>query len=231
MFPVLLYRNRKYWWVGVVANLFLSLCVIVSIMLFVFSCITAECIVDGASMVPTYNADSKSDNDIVYVNKYDNDYEFGDIVVVSVEGGSPIIKRVIGVGGDVVDIVHTLDGYKLEINGTIIEEDYINYKNDVTDPDLKNGMKEYYNAFRGNMRDRFPELFNEQGKLVVPDNEFLVFGDNRHVSQDSVHYGTFERQELIGTVEWSLYSGESKFAFYCDYILTGKFFTTIANCF
>ena len=230
LFRIYQFNSNSKWWVNSIANILVSFCLVVAIMLFVFSCITAECIVVGASMVPTYNADPKADNDIVFVNKFDNDYSRGDIVVIKMDNADSIIKRVIAVGGDVIDIVYTDFGYKLEINGEIFDEDYIYYKYD-KDILMQNGMKDYFVLFNGDMKVNFPELFNEQGKIVVPDNEYFVLGDNRHESKDSMYYGTFKAEDFIGTVESSLYSGESKFMFYVDYIVKGKIFTSIANCF
>lgn len=230
-FSVLQFKTNKFWWMPCISNIFVSLCFVVALILFVFSSITTECVVVGASMVPTYNADKKADNDIVFVNKYDNDYEFGDIVVVNLNNADPIIKRVIAVGGDVVDIVLTESGYKLEINGKIIEEEYLNYKYNVSDVILQNGMREYFILFHGDMKVNFAEYYNEQGKFVVPDGEYFVLGDNRHESKDSMYYGTFTCDEIIGTVEYSLRAGKNKFAFYVDYVVHGKFFDSIANCF
>lgn len=213
------------------ANFFLVVCFILATILITFSSVMTECVVVGASMVPTYNSDPKADNDIVFVNKYDSDYEFGDIVVIDIDNSSPIIKRVIGVGGDVIDIVATDWGFKLEINGKIVDEDYINYKYNVTDINEQNGMKDYYKMFVGDTKIQFPELFREDGKMVVPENEYFVLGDNRHESKDSMYYGTFERDDIVGTVEHSLGGNESKFLFYCNYIFRGKFIKTIGNCF
>ncbi len=231
IFRVFDFNNNKLWWVNVIANLFLSLCLVIALMLFLFSCLTTECVVVGASMVPTYNADDKAGNDIVFVNKFDNSYEFGDIVVVKLANSEPIIKRVIGVGGDIIDIVLTDWGYKLEINGKIIEEDYINYKYDSSSIIEQNGMKDYYIMFSGDMKVNYAELFNAEGKLVVPEGEYFVLGDNRHESKDSMYYGTFAKEDIIGTVEHSLYRGKDKFLFYVEYISRGKIFSTIANCF
>lgn len=230
-FKVFQFNKNNLWWVSVVANLFLTLCFLIAIMLFVFSCLTSECIVVGASMVPTYNADDKAGNDIVFVNKFDNDYEYGDIVVVNMSNADPIIKRVIGVGGDVIDVVLTEGGYKLEINGKIIEETYINYRYDISDVIDQNGMKDYYIMITGDMRVNYPELFNSEGKLVVPDGEFFVLGDNRHESKDSMYYGTFKQKDIIGTVEHTLYRGQNKFSFYVKYLCGGKILSTILNCF
>ena len=215
----------------VIGNIFFCFSFVIAIALIFFSSVTSECIVVGSSMVPTYNADDKAGNDIVFVNKYDDDYERGDVVVIELPNAEPIIKRVIGVGGDIIDIVLTADGYKLEINGKIIEEDYINYKYDESHIVDQNGMKDYYIMFTGDTRINYPELFNAEGKMVIPEGEYFVLGDNRHESKDSMYYGTFEKEDIIGTVEHSLKNGKGKFRFYVNYICSGKIFSTIANCF
>ena len=207
------------------------LCIIVASALLMFSSVTIECEVVGKSMVPTYNADSHSPQDIVYVNKFMTDYRHGDIVVIDVGDGDPIIKRVIGVAGDIVDVVYIPEvGYKLEINGKIIEEEYVNYNYNISNLTLQNGIGETYQNFHGHLKDTFPELFMN-GKLVVPNGQVFVLGDNRHDSKDSTYYGTFKCSQLMGTVEDVRKGNSSELAFYFKYIWEGKFFQTLSNCF
>jgi len=215
--------------VAPIANLFLCLSLVVASILILFSCVTSECVVVGSSMVPTYNADDKSDNDIVFVNKLDRNFQFLDVVVIEIDNSDPIIKRIIGVGGDVIDVVLCVDGYKLEINGKIISEPYLNFKYDVESPISQNGMDEYYDMLKKDLPKRFPHLINEEGKLVVPEGQYFVLGDNRHDSKDSMYYGTFSKNDLMGSVEWCLKSGKGKGHFYFDYVFKGGFFKTLLN--
>lgn len=225
--------------IGFLGNLFFTYCIIVALVLIFFSSVTIECAVVGESMKPTYNFDIKKGNDIVFVNTKDRDFYFGDIVVVDIENRSdPIIKRVIGIGGDIIDVVvGNGDKYHLEVNGQIIEETYINleynenklkYKDDFT------GMRECRDNF-DSLQLSHPELFitegRNAGKVLVPDGCVFVLGDNRHNSQDSTHYGVFSEDQIRGTVERELMAGDSKFAFYWSYVVRGEFFETIANCF
>ena len=70
----------------------------------------------GDSMEPNY-----SQNDIVLVNKiFYNTPEHNDIVVVRYED-EMIIKRVIGIGGDTIEVKDN----QLYRNGILVEEDYI----------------------------------------------------------------------------------------------------------
>ena len=219
-----------YLYLNFVANLFFVYCMIIAIALIVFSLITIKCEVIGASMQPTYNKDLKAGNDVVYVNSLDKDYGFGDIVVIDVGKDDPIIKRIIGLPGDVIDVIFDENiGYKLEINGKLIEEDYLNidYKLSYVH---QNGLSITHSNFHEKMKVSYPDLF-KTGKLVVPENELFVLGDNRHDSQDSWYYGTFSYDSVLGLVELEKYHNESEFWFYWDYVVQGKFIQTIINCF
>lgn len=226
-----------------VGNVFFVYCIIIALALILFSSVTIECLVDGPSMQPTLNAEwsdkSTGKKDIVYVNKYDRDFEYGDIVVINAEEGRDhIIKRVIGVAGDEIDVVIADNGeYKLEINGKIIEEDYLKIDYSRIESFEKDGNYMLYQKFHA-MKINFPQLFQTRTvngeiveKLVVPEGEIFALGDNRHVSQDSTHYGTFEYSQIDGIVEEIRYYGESEFVFYWDYIIKGRFVNTIINCF
>jgi len=220
-----------------ISNLFFVYCMIIMLALILFSSATLECTVVGESMIPTYNADTHKGSDYVYVNKYVDDYQYSDIIVIDIGETDPIIKRVIGLGGDVIDIVK-LDkvGYRLEINGEIIEEDYIEYKFYDTVDGRKvplhlteqNGIYKSYEAFN-TLRSTHSELF-VNGKLVVPEGHIFALGDNRHVSRDSTYYGTFASENILGVVESSRNADDSEFWFYVEYILEGKFVYTIKNC-
>ncbi len=126
----------------------------------------------GTSMQPTVYA-----NDMVIVNKFI--YRFsepkrGDIIVFpSVENGKKVflIKRIIGLPGDVVDI---REG-KVFVNDKELVEKYISIET---------------SAISG--EQTFP--------LTIPDKEYFVLGDNRIVSKDSRYLavGTIPRSKIVG---------------------------------
>lgn len=188
-------------------------------------------------MRPTLNnyiSDKKKDE--VFVNIYDKKIAYQDIVVVKTDKDvkadkCDIIKRVVGMPGDLIDIVLVNNEYKLERNGQVVEEKYINYD---YSPDVaalyKNGMKKTNDQLR-EYKLKNPEKFNSEGKLIVDNDSIFVLGDNRGNSQDSSVYGCFSYEKLVGKVEFIKYSDSSDFAFYYDYIVEGKFINTFLNLF
>ena len=94
----------------------------------------------------------------------------GDIIAFRL-GNQTMVKRVIAVAGDWVDID---DNGTVYIDGAILDEPYLM------------GEK---------IGDRDVEL-----PFQVPDNQFFVMGDNRAISLDSrlANFGTIHRDEIIG---------------------------------
>ena len=189
-------------------------------------------------MVPTYNADSKKANDTVFVNRFDKSCDYGDIIVINIDGREdPIIKRVVARAGDIVDVVEDEDGlFKLEVNNKIVEECYLNLIYD-------ENLLEYEGDYNGMLfvkkkleklavvrSDLFIESGENAGKILVPEGCVFAMGDNRHNSQDSTYYGAFSIEKILGVVERSLFAGESEFGFYFDYIVKGQVFETIGKC-
>ncbi len=217
-------------------NLFFAYCVIVSLALILFSSVTIECDVEGLSMYPTFNDNYGSNkNDVVFVNLYDKNITYGDIVVVKTDKNK-IIKRVIALAGDKIDIVKVDNEYLIELNGEVLHENYICYNINPSTPAIsQNGIDATYRKF-SDLRAKQPENFegvDEEGtgtgKYIVPDNSIFILGDNRAVSQDSSYYGAFTLEQTEGKVEFIKKYNESEFHFYYYYIVEGKFFRTIIN--
>jgi len=73
--------------------------------------------VDGDSMVPTL-----LDGDRLLLTYAEAKYDQGDIVVIDRYNNEPLIKRVIAVGGDTIEIVDT----QVYVNNVMLVEPYIN---------------------------------------------------------------------------------------------------------
>lgn len=137
-----------YFWANTMTTI---LCLMVLFSVFVMRIST----VDGISMLPTLR---HSNQVLVKIAGY-NEPEHGDIVVIICPGreDEPFVKRIIGMGGDVIDM--DKDTGTVYLNGAPQQEDYIN---DV--------MRHY-----GSLA--YP--------YEVPDGHVFVMGDNRNDSLDS----------------------------------------------
>ena len=107
-------------------------------------------------------------------------YKRGDIVVfnppdtwVAPENREPYIKRVIGVGGDTIEI-H--DG-SVFVNGTKLDEPYIYQEDGQPQP---------------------TEAVNGIDRWVVPTGQLFLMGDHRGNSSDSREGGPVDVSEVIG---------------------------------
>ena len=107
-------------------------------------------------------------------------YERGDIVVFDApeafraEGGAPLIKRVIGLPGDRVELE---DGFVL-VNGVQIDEPYVFARDD------------------GSPVPTRPA--DGTTSWIVPDGDLFVLGDHRSVSADSRQFGPIEVAHVLG---------------------------------
>ncbi len=116
-----------------------------------------------------------------------DDLKRGDIVVFnppeawSGQPGTPLIKRVIGIGGDTVAI-H--DG-RVFLNGVLLDEPYLYEAQPTT-------------------------VSGDQSTWVVPQGDLFVLGDHRAVSADSRVFGPIARSSVIGRA-WLRYWPFSSF--------------------
>ena len=136
--------------------------------------------VDGHSMVPTLQ---DGDRLLVLTSLLDNDYQYGDIVVLRKESfmEEPIVKRVIAVEGQTVDI--DFASGVVYVDDQPLEEPYINEPTYVEEG------------------TQFP--------LTVPEGSIFVMGDNRNHSSDSrsSDLGTVDTRYVIGKAVFLLFPG------------------------
>ena len=137
--------------------------------------------VDGHSMLNTLQ---HGDRLLVVNSMLYHDYKYGDIVILRKNGvfdDDPIVKRVIAVEGQTVDIDFT-EGI-VYVDGEALEEDYI--------------REPTYTA----EGTEFP--------LTVPEGSIFVMGDNRNGSRDSRDYrlGTVDTRYVIGKAAFLIFPG------------------------
>lgn len=137
--------------------------------------------VDGHSMLNTLQ---HGDRLLVVNSMLYHDYKYGDIVILRKNGvfdDDPIVKRVIAVEGQTVDIDFA-EGI-VYVDGEALEEDYI--------------REPTYTA----EGTEFP--------LTVPEGSIFVMGDNRNGSCDSRDYrlGTVDTRYVIGKAAFLIFPG------------------------
>ncbi len=193
--------------------------------------------VPTGSMKPTI-----LEGDRVFVNKiaYDlkfpfttwhlaawDDPEWGDVVVLkSPENGRRLIKRVIGVPGDELELRRN----RLYVNGEPAQYDPI-------DPDIAERIDPDEDPFRRTLAwegidgERHPVMVTpalhtrrgDFGPVVVPDGRYFMMGDNRDESRDSRAIGYVPRELILGRavgVAFSLDRDELSFR-------SGRFFEAL----
>lgn len=146
--------------------------------------------VQGPSMIPTLQ---NGDRLLVLNSTLVREYRRGDIVIARKQSFSddPIVKRVIAVGGQTVDI--DFDAGIVYVDGMAQEEDYIN---DLT------------YTYEGTT---FP--------LTVPEGSVFLMGDNRNMSTDSrePRIGAVDTRYLIGKAVLLIYPGRDSITKKADF--------------
>ena len=151
--------------------------------LLVFSLLFRVVVVSGPSMDTTL---TNGDWLLLLGNVFYQKPQYGDIVVASkdsYDNGTPIIKRVIALEGQTVDI--DFDAGIVYVDGVALDEPYTN-----TPTNLREGVA-------------FP--------LTVEEGCLFVMGDNRNVSKDSrsTEIGQIDRREILGKAILLAFPGDN----------------------
>ena len=142
--------------------------------------------VDGASMYPTLH---HSDYLALLSNVFYQNPEQGDVIVMTVPyyENEPIVKRVIAVEGQTIDI--DFNKGLVYVDGQLIQEPYIN------EPTYESN---------GAQAMQYP--------AVVPEDHIFVMGDNRNRSSDSrfAPVGMVSEDDILGKVLGILLPGKDE---------------------
>lgn len=158
-----------------------SYIVIIIVIVLIRSYIITPVIVRGDSMY-----DTLEDGEVLLLGKINyqiHEIQRFDVVVVKDRSKEYIIKRVIGLPGDNVEYLDDV----LYING-----------------------KKYSKKFTDSVTEDFTledicNIRNTECNGKIPDDMYLVLGDNREVSADSRVKGLIDRKQIVGKAVFRLW--------------------------
>ena len=155
---------------------FVKLIIVIIIILFLMIYVVSVTQVVGNSMNSTLE-----NGDVLILNKFKyrfTDIKRGDIISLEYADTKYLIKRVIGLPGDKVSIRDNT----LYINGELYVENYLDEGLEYDDFDL-----------------------SSLGYDTIPDDMYLVLGDNREDSLDSREIGLISKDVVIGKVSFRIW--------------------------
>ena len=155
---------------------FVKLIIVIIIILFLMIYVVSVTQVVGNSMNSTLE-----NGDVLILNKFKyrfTDIKRGDIISLEYADTKYLIKRVIGLPGDKVSIRDNT----LYINGELYVENYLDEGLEYDDFDL-----------------------SSLGYDTIPEDMYLVLGDNREDSLDSREIGLISKDEVIGKVSFRIW--------------------------
>ena len=147
----------------------LQIAILPALVYLVFAFLLGIAQIEQSSMLPNF-----AEGDIVIFNRLENDYSFGDVIVVqSVEEQTLTVKRVIGVPGDTVQIN---DNSQILINGNVVRENW---------------------QSTGTLTSGAASL-----PITLKEGEYFVLCDNHDANADSrtSSIGNIKEDEILGIV-------------------------------
>lgn len=179
--------------------------------------------VRGYSMQPTLNLNIESSNidgDLIYINKFKN-FSNDDIVVANVAWFSdPIIKRLIGKPGDIIEIKDQAEHFELIVNNNLL---YSREKTNISSHGKAGGTIEYYQIYLNFINNHPNNVYEKEDGtkcIKLNANEYFLMGDNWAESTDCMVHGPVKEKDIIGKVDLVIPKGENKFLTLTKFIFT-----------
>lgn len=192
-----------------------------------FNMVYASTHVRGWSMQPSLNSNVEDDvlGDRVYYKRFSRRFSYGDIVIINVTNnpkfvhnggeGDYIIKRVVGLEGDTVNIRY--DDAEREYKVIVYSEGEPDGRVIYTRPHVQGGYTTYA-QFEAYIKD--PENASQVTSrgVKVGKGEVYVLGDNWNGSKDSSAVGTLQVKNVAGKVDIVVPKGDNAFVEIIKYI-------------
>ena len=179
---------------GIIVALLTLLLVSISALAVMYHFGTYTTWVEGTSMQPTFVGNhEKGDNVFASTIKR---YSYGDIIVVeiddAVEEEKLIIKRLIGLEGDLINL--TFEDNRLFVwrNGEVVNEDY--YSEPIYYEEEPFAFKKF-EQLKQNWQGE-----NTENGIIVPKDHVFIMGDNRNTSVDSTSHGPYRVSQVHSVI-------------------------------
>ncbi len=183
----------------------------VAVATFCFSFVFTFTIVEGDSMLPNYqNGDQLF---LFYTKKL----ERFDCIVIDVDEKydarveTLYIKRIIGMPGEYIEyrFEENENGEmvtNLYVNNEFIDEYFFSLEQQERYPTFIYGIQEF-NLEEICLINNLNYETNSEGQVVIPEDYYLVLGDNRPNSKDSRTIGLIHKDDIIGKIKFKVESG------------------------
>lgn len=152
----------------------------ITVLLFIFVFMFNPCTVAGSSMEDTFK-----DNDRIVASSFTS-IKNNDVIIFDASkysSNSFYIKRVIASEGDEISYISN----NLYVNGKLDERGHVS-------------LNEYMRLLNSALKLSNLEETNEIRSVIIPENKYLVLGDNRGNSSDSRVYGLIDEDDIYGEV-------------------------------
>lgn len=166
------------------AIIFILAIIFLSLFLF-WNLFISQGAINGDSMEPTlHNGDRVLIFQLEHVDRFD-------VVAFTPpdHDDQQYVKRVIGIPGDTVSYENDV----MRINDEIIKEDYIKHSD---------SFNVYWNFTLWDIFAQTAQLSDQRWPDTIPEDMYLVLGDNRDNSQDSRTFGLISSEDIIGVVHF-----------------------------
>lgn len=180
----------------------------------IFNIVYTPAPVSSFSMYPTLNKDApdfETEGDWAYLNNF-ADFKNNDIIIAEVNWHSKaIIKRLIAIPGDTLEIRDENTCYGLYVNEKLV---YKKEKTDISIHGIHGGTNKDYQSYL-NLLENYPQnvVLDSQNRkcFKLKENQYFLMGDNWEESTDCLDHGPVNGKAILGRVDFVIPMKENRF--------------------